>query len=70
MDICFKPSDVTLDLINICLEKPFITKSQLMNKSQTVECISSVKQEVMICDGGSAGEVRFMDTLAHFWTSR
>lgn len=30
MDICFKPSDVTLDLINTWLEKPFITRSQLM----------------------------------------
>lgn len=70
MDICFKRSDVTLDLINICLEKPFITESQLMNKSQTVECISSVKQKVMIRDGGGVGEVFFLDTLAHFWTSR
>lgn len=70
MDICFKPSDVTLDLINICLEKPFITKSQLMNKSQILECISSVKQKVTIRDGGGVGEVCFMDTRAHFWTSR
>lgn len=70
MDICFKRSDVPLDLINICLEKPFITKSQLMNKSQTVDYISSVKQKVMIRDGGGVGEVCFLDTLAHFWTSR
>lgn len=54
MDICFKPSDVTLDLINICLKKPFITKSQLMNKSQYL-CISSVKQKVMIHEGAVQG---------------
>lgn len=59
MDICFKPSDVTLDLINICLEKPFITESQLMNKSQTVVCISSVKQKVVIRGGGGVGEGAF-----------
>jgi len=51
MDICFKPSDATLDSINICLEKPFITESQLMNKQQSL-CISGVKRKVMICEWG------------------
>lgn len=37
MDIYFKPSNVTLDLINICLETPSITRSQLINKSHTEE---------------------------------
>ncbi len=70
MDICFKLVDVTVDLINICLEKPFITNSQLMNKSHIMECISSVKLKVMIRNGGGVGEARFSDTLAHSRTSR
>lgn len=41
-----RPGDVTLDLINICLEKPFITGSPLINKSQAVESAERSRSSV------------------------
>ena len=64
----FALSQVMLRLTQsiFALRSPFITESQLMNKSQIAARISSVKQEVMIRGGGGAAEASFSNKGAHF----
>lgn len=54
-----RPGDVTLDLINICLEKPFITGSPSINKSQAAQSAERSGSAVGAAKAGS--RTRFLD---------